>query len=209
VSEDSILIDVGARKVSFPVVVSGPSGAGKTSLCEGVVSDCPDVVYSISATTRPPRKEEVDGRDYHFVDKDRFKSMIQAGELLEWAEVHDHLYGTPVFSVRPFLARGQAVIMDLDVQGGLSMKKAFPDGVFVFVVPPSFGVLERRLRERKTEGEEVLRTRLRNAQDEMQYRKHYDYFIINDELGKALGELKSIIQAEKCRMPRLFTGGRD
>jgi len=197
---------VGARKVSFPVVVSGPSGAGKTSLCQGVVADCPDVVYSISATTRPPRKEEVDGQDYHFVDTDRFKSMIQAEELLEWARVHDHLYGTPVFSVRPFLARGKAVIMDLDVQGGQSMKKVFPDGVFVFVVPPSFGVLEKRLRERKTEGEEVLKTRLRNAEEEMRYRKHYDYFIINDELDKALGELKSIIEAEKCRMSRLFTG---
>lgn len=208
-SGDSILIDVGVRKVSFPVVVSGPSGAGKTSLCQGVVADCPDVVYSISATTRPPRKEEVDGQDYHFVDTDRFKSMIQAEELLEWAKVHDHLYGTPVFSVRPFLARGRAVIMDLDVQGGLSMKKVFPDGVFVFVVPPSFGVLEKRLRERKTEDEEVLRTRLKNAQQEMQYRKHYDYFIINDELENALGELKSVIEAEKCRMSRLFTGGRD
>jgi guanylate kinase len=207
VNEDSILVDVGARKVSFPVVVSGPSGAGKTSLCYGVVSDCPDVVYSVSATTRPPRKEEVDGKDYHFVDKDRFRSMIQAGELLEWAEVHDHLYGTPVFSVRPFLARGKAVIMDLDVQGGLSMKKAFPDGVFVFIVPPSFGLLEKRLRDRKTEREEVLRTRLRNAQDEMKYRKHYDYFIINDELGSALAELKSVIQAEKCRTSRLFTDG--
>ncbi|UCF79896.1 MAG: guanylate kinase [Candidatus Eiseniibacteriota bacterium] len=191
------------------MVVSGPSGAGKTSLCQGVVRDCPEVVYSISATTRPPRKGEVDGRDYHFVDTEKFKAMIQAGELLEWAQVHDELYGTPVYSVRPFLSRGQAVIMDLDVQGGLSMKKVFPDGVFVFVVPPSFGVLEKRLRERKTEGEDVLKTRLRNAQEEMRYRKHYDYFVINDDLGKALGEVKSIIEAEKCRMSRLFAGVKD
>jgi guanylate kinase len=207
--EHSILIDVGARKVSFPVVVSGPSGAGKTSLCQGVVADDPDVVYSISATTRPRRTEEADGRDYHFVDTGRFKSMVEAGEFLEWATVHDHLYGTPVFSVRPFLARGKVVIMDLDVQGGLSMKEVFPDGVFVFVVPPSFGVLERRLRERNTDAEEVVRTRLRNAREEIRYRKHYDYFIINDELHKALADLKSIIEAEKCRVSRLFAGVGD
>lgn len=188
------------------MVVSGPSGVGKTCLCQGVHVGCGDIVYSVSATTRTRREDEVNGRDYHFTDPDRFWAMVQAGELLEWAEVHGDMYGTPRYSVLPFLAQGKIVIMDLDVQGGLSMKKVFPDGVFVFVVPPSFEVLEERLRKRKTESEDALRTRLKNAREEMKFRKYYDYLLVNDDLDGALSELKSIIAAEKCSMPRLFPG---
>ena len=206
----SIIVPEGkTEKVAFPVVVSGPSGVGKTCLCQGVLADCGDVVYSVSATTRTRREDEIDGRDYHFVDPDRFRAMVQAGELLEWAEVHGDLYGTPRHSVLPFLAKGNIVIMDLDVQGGLSMRKVFPGGVFVFVVAPSFETLEERLRKRRTESEEALRTRLGNAREEMKFRKYYDYLVVNDDLDGALGELKSIIAAEKCSMHRLFPGERE
>ena len=202
--EGRIFPDGAIEKIAFPVVVSGPSGVGKTCLCQGVLADCGDVVYSVSATTRTPREEEVDGRDYHFVDRDRFRAMIQAGELLEWAEVHGDLYGTPRHSVLPFLNQGKIVIMDLDVQGGLSMRKAFPDGVFVFIVAPSFEVLEERLRRRRSESEEALKVRLRNAREEMKFRKYYDYLIVNNVLDETLARLKSIIIAEKCSMVRLF-----
>jgi guanylate kinase len=209
VSRSIIVPDGKTEKVAFPVVVSGPSGVGKTCLCQGVLADCGDVVYSVSATTRTRREDEVNGRDYHFVDPGRFRAMVQVGELLEWAEVHGDLYGTPRSSVLPFLAHGNIVIMDLDVQGGLNMRKVFPGGVFVFVVPPSFEILEERLRKRKTESEEALKMRLRNAREEMKFRKYYDYLVVNDDLDGALGELKSIIAAEKCSMLRLFPGERE
>ncbi|MFH0777780.1 MAG: guanylate kinase [Candidatus Eisenbacteria bacterium] len=203
-AESSILFEERHKIVAFPVVVSGPSGAGKTSLCYRVVADCPDVVYSVSATTRPRREEETDGKDYHFVAPDKFLEMAKAGDLLECAEVHDCRYGTPKSSVLPFLDKGKIVIMDIDVQGGLSMRKAFPCGVFVFVVPPSFEVLERRLRARRTDSADALETRLRNAREEMKYRAHYDYLVVNDDFDTTLARLKSIISAEKCRMLRLF-----
>lgn len=204
--ESSILFEGRTDKVAYPIVVTGPSGAGKTSLCYGVVRDCPDVVYSISATTRPGREDEVTGRDYHFMEPARFREMIGAGELLEWAEVHGQFYGTPRFSVVPSLEKGKKVIMDIDVQGGISMRKVFPDGVFVFVIPPSMKILEERLRKRKTESEDVLRTRLRNAMEETRYWKHYDYLIVNDKLDAALAQLKSIIVAEDSRLKRLIPG---
>lgn len=208
-SRNIIVPEGKTEKIGFPVVVSGPSGVGKTCLCQGVLANCGDVVYSVSATTRTRREDEVDGRDYHFVDPGRFRAMVEAGELLEWAEVHGDLYGTPRSSVLPFLTKGNIVIMDLDVQGGLSMRKVFPGGVFVFVVAPSLEILEERLRKRRTESEEALRTRLRNAREEMKFRKYYDYLVVNDDLGGALGELKSIIAAEKCSMLRLFPGERE
>lgn len=204
--ESSILFEGRTDKVAYPIVVTGPSGAGKTSLCYGVVRDCPDVVYSISATTRPGREDEVTGRDYHFMEPARFREMIGAGELLEWAEVHGQFYGTPRFSVVPSLEKGKKVIMDIDVQGGISMRKVFPDGVFVFVIPPSMKILEERLRKRKTESEDVLKTRLRNAMEETRYWKHYDYLIVNDKLDAALAQLKSIIVAEDSRLKRLIPG---
>ena len=204
--ESSILFEGRRDRVAYPIVVTGPSGAGKTSLCYGVVRDCPDVVYSISATTRPRREDEVTGRDYHFVEQDRFREMLGAGELIEWAEVHGQLYGTPRFSVVPYLDKGKKVIMDIDVQGGASIRKAFPDGVFVFVIPPSMRILEERLRNRKTESEDVLQTRLRNAREEMRYWRQYDYLIVNDKLEAALDRLKSIIAAEDSRLRRLIPG---
>jgi len=208
VSGDITFPEGKTEKVAFPVVVSGPSGVGKTCLCQGVLASCRDVVYSVSATTRPRRGDEVNTRDYHFVDATRFRAMVKSGELLEWAEVHGDLYGTPRYSVLPLLDEGKIVIMDLDVQGGLSMRKIFPDGVFVFVVPPSFEILEQRLRKRKTESEEALRIRLENAREEMKFRKYYDYLVVNDDLGIALSRLKSIIATGKCFMPRLFPGDR-
>jgi guanylate kinase len=203
VDESSILFGERTDKVAYPIIVSGPSGAGKTSLCYGVAQDSHSITYSISATTRPRREDEVNGKDYHFVEPARFKKMIEDGELLEWAEVHGHFYGTPRSSVEPLIEKGKKVIMDIDVQGGLSMRKAFPDGVFVFVIPPSFEILEERLRERKTEPEEVLQTRLRNAREEIKYWRHYDYLIVNDQLSAALTQLSCIIAAEDSRMTRV------
>ncbi len=204
--ESSILFDGRVEHVAYPIVVTGPSGAGKTSLCYGIVRDRSDVVYSVSATTRPRRQDEVTGKDYHFVEQDRFMEMLEAGELVEWAKVHGQLYGTPRFSVEPYLDRGKKVIMDIDVQGGASIRKAYPDGLFVFVIPPSMRILEDRLRNRRTDSEEVIQTRLRNAKEELRYWKQYDYLIVNDKLDAALGLLKSIIAAEDSRLKRLITG---
>ncbi len=202
--ESSILFEGRTDRVAYPIVVSGPSGAGKTSLCYGIVGACQDVVYSVSATTRPRRGDEVDGRDYHFLDPVQFKQLMDSGGLLEWADVHDWSYGTPRSSVIPFIEQGKKVIMDIDVQGGLSMRKVFSDGVFVFVIPPSFEILEQRLRKRKTEPEEVLQTRLKNAREEIRYWRHYDYLIVNDQLDRALSHLRSIIAAEDSRLKRLI-----
>lgn len=180
-------------------VVSAPSGAGKTSLCKRVVDLFIDLRHSISYTTRAPRGSETDGVDYHFVSEGRFLEMVANDEFVEWAFVHGNRYGTAEESLRRCEEEGIDVILDIDVQGAAQIRKKLERGVYMFVLPPSPLELERRLKERGTEGEEAIRARLLNAREEISRVSDYDYIIINDLFDEAVERLKSIITAERCR----------
>ena len=168
----------------FLVVFTAPSGAGKTTIRDGLLSERPDILYSISATTRDKRPGEEDGVDYFFVKEDRFREMIQNDELLEWAEVHGHYYGTPKSFVKKNIKKGKIIIMDIDVQGGVNVKKRFPDAVFVFILPPSFEELRKRLNERGTDSMETIDLRLENAKKEIALMYNYNYLVINENIKK-------------------------
>jgi guanylate kinase len=187
----------------FLLVISGPSGAGKGTLVERLVAARPFCVFSISSTTRPRREGEVDGVQYEFVERPEFERRIEAGHFLEWAEVHGKLYGTPARFVDERLAEGRVVVLDVDVQGGASVRRARPDAVSVFVYPPSVDALRRRLLGRGTDRPEVIEQRLRNAPGEMAQYVHYDYLVTNDELEPAVERLLSIVDAERARVRRL------
>lgn len=188
------------------VVVSAPSGAGKTSLCEWAVTAVPNLVHSVSHTTRAPRPHEANGRDYHFMDEPTFRSMAARGEFAEWAEVHGHLYGTarPVLEV--YFAAGQDVILDIDTQGAAILRESHPAGVFVFVVPPSWEVLGRRLRQRRSDSEEDIQRRLARGREELRHYAEYQYVIVNDDFARAAEELKAVIVAERRRSTRVDMG---
>jgi len=188
------------------VVVSAPSGAGKTSLCEWAVAAVPNLVHSVSHTTRAPRPHEMDGRDYHFVDAATFRSMVTRGEFAEWAEVHGHLYGTARAVLDGYFAAEQDVILDIDTQGAAILREAHPAGVFVFVVPPSWDVLGRRLRQRHSESEEEIQRRLARAREELRHYAEYQYVIVNDDFARAAEELKAVILAERRRSSRVDLG---
>lgn len=183
-------------------VMTAPSGAGKTTLLGGLLEEVPGLVYSVSVTTRPPRRGEADGRSYHFTTRAEFETMLAAGEFLEHAVVYDHYYGTRRSVIEKALAAGKDIILDIDVRGALQvMEKGYP-GVFVYIMPPSMRELERRLRGRATDAEDVIRKRLSLAREEMGYAGRYDYIVVNDRLAVARGELKSIIVAERQRAAR-------
>jgi guanylate kinase len=183
-------------------VVSAPSGAGKTTLCRRLRQEVPDVAYSVSFTTRPPRPGEVEGMDYHFVSLDRFEAMIEAGEFLEWAHFIDHFSGTARKTVQTHLDRGRHVLADVDVVGARQIKAAYPDAVTIFVVPPSFRELIRRLNSRGTETPEQRQKRLDQARVEIRARTMFEYLVINDDLDQATMGLIHIIRAEGLCMPR-------
>ena len=189
------------RTSAFLVVVSGPSGAGKTTICDAVIERDPDLRESVSTTTRPPREGEVDGEHYFFVDAERFEAL-KGGELLEWAEVHGALYGTPRRFVEGQLAKGHDVVLNIDVQGGITVKKAFPEAVMVFILPPSFEDLKARMQQRGTDGEDVVAQRVANARAEVKTASEYDYIVINDDLTEAVDRVHDIIEAERCRRSR-------
>lgn len=185
------------------LVLSAPSGAGKSTLCQALVDRQADVRLSVSCTTRSPRPMEVEGRDYFFVSESAFKAKIQAGELLEWAEVHGNYYGTPKAPIEAHRAAGQNVVMDIDTQGAQSVKNAFPDSVLVFIAPPSWKTLETRLRGRNQDDEATIQRRLANARIEMEQAPRYDYLVLNENLADALGDLLAILRAERRRVARL------
>jgi guanylate kinase len=180
-------------------VVSGPSGSGKSTLIREVRQKVPDLGYSVSHTSRPPRGQEKNGVEYHFVSRESFQEMIDKGEFVEWAEVYRDLYGTSVSSLRSQITIGLDVIMDIDVQGGRNIKDHFKDAILIYVLPPSLEILEKRLRDRGTDDEKTIRTRLNKAAKEIKNCVVYDYLLFNDVLDQAVEELKSILIAERCR----------
>jgi guanylate kinase len=186
----------------FPIILSAPSGAGKTTIARELLERRSDLGYSVSCTTRAPRRGEVDGRDYSFVSRDEFLERRARDEFAESAEVHGQLYGTLRSEVERVLSSGRHVVMDIDVQGALQFKAAFPGAVTVFVLPPSADVLLRRLRERRTENPEQLIARLRSAVDELRAVEEYRYVVVNDDLERAVARIGSIIDAEMARRER-------
>ena len=186
------------------LVLSGPSGAGKGTICQKLRENRNDLSYSVSATTRAPRKGEVDGKDYFFLTIDRFKEMIANDEMLEYAEIYGNYYGTPRSYVMNILDQGRDVVLEIDPQGALQIKKRFPDAVFVFIVPPSLDELTKRIYKRGTDSEEVIKRRLSAATSELAYASKYDYIIVNDEVEKASKKVSNIIDAERNRAVRTF-----
>lgn len=185
------------NRTAFPIVVSGPSGVGKSTIARRVLEEDSDTAYSVSVTTRPPRRDEEDRAHYEFVSDERFDELIEAGELAEWAVVHDFRYGTRKRVIEEVAAAGKNIVMDVDVQGGTSIKQLYPESVLVFILPPSREVLEQRLRSRATDGADVIETRLRNAIGELDWADRYDYRVVNDDLDVAVRETLEIIARER------------
>ena len=180
-------------------VISAPSGTGKTTLVRLLLSRFPTLSFSISYTTRLPRPGEVDGQHYFFVSEKEFKRSIARGEMLEWAKVYGHYYGTPLHFVKEKIAAGKDVILDIDIQGAQEVKKKIPEAILIFIIPPSWEELQRRITNRSTDSLEVIKKRLKAARKEIKVARVFDYIVINDILENALQELTSIIQATKAR----------
>ena len=185
------------------IVVSAPSGAGKTSLCREILKYIPDIKHSISYTTRSPRPAERDGIDYHFVTEDIFKKMIEEDAFIEWAIVHGNYYGTCRKELETLLEEGNDIILDIDSQGATQIRQKFNNGVFIYVLPPSFEDLRERLTVRKSDSPEEIEKRLKKAREEIENYTMYDYLIINDDFDKALERLKAIIIASRIRISRV------
>ncbi len=179
------------------IVISGPSGVGKGTICKALCERNTDVVMSISATTRNPRPEDIDGVTYFFLTEDDFLRKIKEGAFLEYASVHGHYYGTPEEHVIDTLKSGKNVILEIDVAGAAQVRKAYPDALTIFIAPPSLDVLSQRLTGRGTETDEDKKLRLNNAIDEIKESKHYGYIIINDDLDRAIADIETVIQAQK------------
>jgi len=184
------------------IVVSAPSGAGKTSICDAVVKKGGKNVYSVSYTTRAPRKGEKNGVEYFFTDKASFKKMAKGKKFAEWAHVHGNLYGTPKSFLDKTLKSGKNVVLDIDVQGGLSIKKQYPGACMVFIMTPSLKVLEERLTARNKDSKETIKTRLANAKKELGFLERYDYLVINDSLKDAVSAVKTIIKSFEYKIQK-------
>ncbi len=184
-------------------VVSAPSGAGKTTLCKEVASNLPGLWYSLSYTTRKARPGEQDGREYRFIDEAGFQDMIQRNDLVEWARVHGHLYGTPRSSLSDKLERATDVLLEIDVQGAKQIRKKYPDAVFIFILPPSLESLEARMQQRGGDAPDEIQRRLQKAREEVWSYREYYYIVKNDDFKQACKELESIIIAERIKTKHL------
>ena len=190
------------QEPAFPIVIAAPSGAGKTSLARALVERSGELVFSLSATTRPPRPGEEHGVDYHFVDDAGFDALIEHDELLEWANVHGRRYGTLRSGVESALAQGASVMLDIDVQGARRVRASMADAVLIFVLPPSVAEMKRRLRTRGSETDHELATRMRTAREELEAVPEFDYVVVNDVFDETLARLEAIITAERGRVER-------
>ena len=185
------------------VLISGPSGAGKSTLVHALLNEVPELNFSVSTTTRPIRDGETDGKDYHFVDDAEFDRLTSEDAFVEWAHVHDRRYGTRREHIAAMIGEGKIPLLDLDVQGGKNVIELYgAELVSIFIFPPSWKELERRLRGRETDNDDVIRTRLDNARWEVEYAEHYGYWVVNDDKSVALDCLQKILCAEKCRKVR-------
>lgn len=184
------------------LVISGPSGAGKGTVCKALIEKN-DIWISVSATTRKPRAGEVDGVNYFFIEREDFLEKIKKDDFLEYAEVYGNFYGTPKSKVFEMLEKGKDVILEIDIQGALKIKSAYPEGVFIFILPPSMEELETRITNRGSETPESLKTRLSSAYEEISFASKYDYAVVNDEVDIAVKKIESIISAEKCRVYKI------
>ncbi|MCL5061951.1 MAG: guanylate kinase [Nitrospiraceae bacterium] len=191
-------------------VISAPSGAGKTTLCQKLREVIPDLKFSVSYTTRKPRTGEIDGVHYIFVDEDEFRAMIADGEFVEWAQVHGNFYGTSKKRIEDMINGGFDVILDIDVQGGRQIREHFSanniNNILIFVLPPSMDTLKKRLKGRMSDSDEAIKKRLKNATEEIREYKNYDYVIINDVFEDALKEMVAIIIAERARTLKIEEG---
>ncbi|WP_368504020.1 guanylate kinase [Alkalihalophilus sp. As8PL] len=186
------------------IVLSGPAGVGKGTVCGALRKEDTDIQYSVSATTRQPRAGEVDGINYFFKTRDDFEEMIKNDQLLEWAEYVGNYYGTPIDYVRETLDNGQDIILEIEVQGALKVREKFPEGVFIFLMPPSLAELRARIVGRGTETEDVINKRMTVAREEIDMMKKYDYVVENDQVELAVERIKSIVVAEHCKRERLI-----
>lgn len=185
------------------IVLSGPSGVGKGTVCSALRKALPELVYSVSATTRPPRTGENDGANYFFRTHEQFQSMIEKDDLLEWAEYVGNYYGTPRSFVEETINKGKDIILEIEVQGALKVKSKFPEGIFIFLMPPSLEELKSRIVTRGTESDETIRSRLSIALDELKYLEYYDYAVVNDQVESASERIQAIITAEHHRKDRV------
>jgi len=193
------------RLPGVPLVLSGPSGGGKTSVCSELLRRRDDVEFSISATTRAPRPGETHGRHYRFVSHERFAGMTETGELIEWAEVHGELYGTPRDQLDACLAAGRTLLLDIDVQGARGIRQHVADAVLVFLLPPSAESMLGRLRGRGSEDEETLQRRMRSALAELEAVSEFDYAVVNEELDATVDAVEAILEAERRAVTRRGT----
>lgn len=190
------------KKKGLLIVLSGPSGAGKGTICKALMEKEKNLKLSISATTRQPRNGEIEGKNYFFKLEDEFERMIENDSFLEWAKVYDHYYGTPKDFVLKNLEEGNDVVLEIDIQGALKIKEKFPEGVFIFILPPSMEELKNRIKKRGTESEEEIIKRFKSAYEELNYVSRYNYVVINDSVEQAVEKIRAIIVAEKCRVDR-------
>jgi guanylate kinase len=186
------------------IVLSGPSGVGKGTVCAALRQQAGELVYSVSATTRPPRQGEQDGVNYFFKTKEQFLTMIEREELLEWAEYVGNYYGTPSEFVRRTIDSGRDIILEIEVQGALKVKQKFPEGVFIFLLPPSLNELQNRIVTRGTDSAEAISNRMSVALEEIALMKNYDYAIVNDKVESACQRIQSILTAEHCKRDRVL-----
>jgi guanylate kinase len=184
-------------------VVSAPSGAGKTTLCQAVTRRVSRIHHSVSYTTRPRRAQEVDGVHYSFVDEEEFRTMVAEGEFVEWAQVHNHFYGTSRRRLDETLNGGDDILLDIDVQGARQLKHGIPESILIFILPPSPGELERRLVGRGSDSGDTIQGRLTRARDEISEYRNYRYVIVNDDFDRALAALEAIITAERAAVNRV------